>query len=71
MTFRVLGLAVVLVSLGFQTPRPLLPREPKVWIERTNFLKVTAEKGDERIRVCGALYGVGGTGADRRSTHAH
>jgi len=60
MTFRVLGLAIVLAFLGLQNSPFIAAQEPKVWIERTISLKVTAEKGDDRVRVRGALYGVGG-----------
>ena len=37
MTFRVLGLAVVLVSLGFQTPRPLLPENRRYGLSERIF----------------------------------
>ena len=57
MMSRVLVFATF-VTLGFPHALSISAQEPPVWIERTITLKITAERGDERIRVRGALYGV-------------
>jgi hypothetical protein len=61
MTFRVLVLASVLGALGFSNSSSIAGQEPNVSVERTIFLRVTAYNSDERVRVRGALYGVGRT----------
>ena len=61
MTFRVLVLASVLGALGFSNSSSIAGQEPNVAVERTISLRVTAYNSDERVRVRGALYGVGRT----------
>ena len=59
MTVRALVLAV-LATLALPHEASITAQEARVWVERTIIVKVTAEKAEERVRVRGALYGVGG-----------
>lgn len=61
MNFRFLALAIVLATLGLTNDSSLAGQEPRVSIERHISLKVTADNADERVRVRGAIYGVGKT----------